>query len=151
MSSLSLSLSLSHSLCPLSFSIYPSLSLRFRHTHTVSLSSKLLYHCSRNEIRSGTAVTYNDRQEILCQFCTNATLRDQASDDGRNSDQSTPTNELPDRPSVDAAQLSSSSSSQLERENGEHVDTLLDYSKISDVSPSVRARLGSTYCITCSI
>lgn len=34
----------------------------------------LLNH--RQEIRSGTVVTYNDRQEILCQTCTDIALNE---------------------------------------------------------------------------
>ena len=30
----------------------------------------------REEIRSGTVVTYNDRQEILCQKCTDIALNE---------------------------------------------------------------------------
>jgi hypothetical protein len=104
------------------------------------------FTCDRckNEIRSGTAVTYNDRQEILCQLCTNATLRDRGSDDSRHSEQSTPTNERADRPSEEPE-----IPSQRERENGgEHVDPLLDFSKIQDVNPAVRARLGK--CAGCN-
>ncbi|CAI8057780.1 Actin-binding LIM protein 2 [Geodia barretti] len=104
------------------------------------------FTCDRckNEIRSGTAVTYNDRQEILCQLCTNATLRDRGSDDSRHSEQSTPTNERADRPSEEPE-----IPSQRERENGgEHVDPLLDFSKIQDVNPAVKARLGK--CAGCN-
>ena len=83
-------------------------------------------------------MTYNDRQEILCQSCTNAALRERPSDDGRHSDQSTPTNERPERLPVE-----STVSSQHEREIVENVDPLQDFSKIQDISPAVRARLGS--------
>ena len=57
----------------------------------------------RNEIRSGTAVTYNDRQEILCQSCTDATLHERGVEDStdggwsQRADQTTPTNERADR------------------------------------------------------
>lgn len=45
----------------------------------VSVSVHIHTHTSANreEIRSGTVVTYNDRQEILCQKCTDLTLNDE--------------------------------------------------------------------------
>ena len=131
------------------------LSLSLSLSHIIPLFPCLLTLFSlvppRNEIRSGTAVTYNDRQEILCQLCTNTTLRDRGSDDSRHSEQSTPTNERADRPSEEPE-----IPSQRERENGgEHVDPLLDFSKIQDINPAVRARLGSkhtsSYFLLCSI
>jgi actin-binding LIM protein len=106
------------------------------------------FTCDRckSEIRSGTAVTYNDRQEILCQSCTNTTLRECGVEDGKDaggrsqhSDQTTPTNERADRASAE--------SSQREMENGDSLDGLLDFSKIQDISPAVRARLGK--CAGC--
>ena len=56
----------------------------------------------RNEIRSGTAVTYNDRQEILCQTCTDTTLRERRVEDSKEggrsqTEQTTPTTERVDR------------------------------------------------------
>lgn len=103
------------------------------------------FTCNRckNEIRSGTAVTYNDRQEILCQSCTNTTLRDRALEDSRHSDESTPTNEQTERPPTADSMVS-----QREREHGDTLDSLLDFSKIQDVSPAVRARLGK--CAGCN-
>ena len=89
---------------------------------------------SRNEIRSGTAVTYNDRQEILCQSCTHTTLRDRDLDDNDHSEQTTPTNERADRPAANSTS----------ENGGDTLDGLLDFSKIQDISPAVRARLGST-------
>lgn len=105
----------------------------------------------RNEIRSGTAVTYNDRQEILCQSCTDATLHECGVDDesdggqGQQADQTTPTNERTDRLPQQPAE---SAPSQYERDNRESLDGLLDFSKIPDVKPAVRSRLGK--CAGCN-
>ena len=45
----------------------------------------VVIHCiidptHRNEIHSGTVVTYNDRQEILCQKCTDIALNEDEPD-----------------------------------------------------------------------
>ena len=57
-----------------------------------------MFFCSE-EIRSGTVVTYNDRQEILCQKCTDIALNEgeEESEMGRSSESTNPSMERGDR------------------------------------------------------
>lgn len=49
------------------------------HNLLVLVLMTLTFSC-RGEISSGTVVTYNDRQEILCQKCTDIALHEEAED-----------------------------------------------------------------------
>ena len=59
------------------------------------LSHGVLCSSSSEEIRSGTVVTYNDRQEILCQKCTDIALNEGEEDSemGRSSESTNPSME----------------------------------------------------------
>ena len=48
----------------------------------IILYTHLSLSTDRNEIRSGTVVTYNDRQEILCQKCTDIALNEPEGEGG---------------------------------------------------------------------
>lgn len=98
----------------------------------------------REEIRSGTVVTYNDRQEILCQKCTDvAFVEGQEDHTPQDSREQTP------RPTdrllkSDEEANSTRSSPSLGLSPNESIDQgeSIDFSKLKNIDPITRSRLG---------
>ncbi|XP_064383280.1 actin-binding LIM protein 2-like [Halichondria panicea] len=89
----------------------------------------------KDEIHSGTVVTYNDRQEILCQRCTDIALNEE------DNESNMPRAEKQLNPSTELSRSGSFSSQQ------EDIHKIFDFSKVPDVDPKTRTHLGK--CAGC--
>lgn len=127
------------------------------------------FSCDRckGEINSGTVVTYNDRQEILCQKCTDIALNEETEDmpipttittttpspEGRGS-KSSHSSSSGDRTERQVQQEESNNQNNIQSNkrmvsysnNGDNsadqLNDMFDYSKVPDVDPVTRTRLG---------
>jgi len=108
------------------------------------------FTCDRckGEIGSGTVVTYNDRQEILCQKCTDIALNEPNDEGILQQRTSVGNSRSMDRETTVAREgFSKAGSYPTTHDIPSTKEDLFDFSKVPDIDPLTRSRMGK--CAGC--